>query len=147
MFAILVTALLAGAALAAVQVARARSAVEFSGVALLAVGDRLQDVLAQANSTGPGDVKDRILAGPEHRRCDSLGVCTQVHVADAPDEALEVRVVATVPDGARAERTALLVRLPTSGAVTGVDARGRPVFAEDGGAGADMWVLVPAGAS
>lgn len=146
MFAILVTALLAGAALAAMQVSRSRSAVEYSGVALLAVGDRLQDALHEINTGDRAlDPKDRIRSGPQHRVCDAVGVCTEVTVSDGPGGSVAVQVEATVPDGARAVRQALLVPLATSGAVTGVDEAGRPRFAPDGGSGVDLWQLVAGG--
>lgn len=139
MFAILVTAILAGAALAAAQVSRSRAAVEYSGIALLAVGDRLQVALDEVNTTPGAAPRDR-LDTTEHCQND---VCTRLQVVSATADQIVVTVTATVPDGAQASRTGVLAQLPTSGRVTGVDSLGRLRFVDDDGTGTDLWRLLP----
>lgn len=141
MFAVIITAVIATATLAAIQVSRSSSAVEHSGLALLAVGDRVQVALDEVNTTRTGAPQERITTGEV---CvENTGVCTQLNDPElTPEGTIEVRVTGVTPDGATAARSAVFAQLPTSGAITGVDSQGRLEFVEDAGSGTDLWKII-----
>lgn len=144
MFTVIIAAVLSTAALASMHVVNSRSAAEFSGVALLAVGDRVQVALDDVNTTRSGAPVDRITDG---RLCDERDVCTDLTAALQPTGEISLLVTGTTPDGATASRQAVLRQLPTSGIVTGVDADGRLEFVQDGGTGTDLWQIAANGSN
>lgn len=140
MFAVIIAAVLATAALASIQVTRSTSAVQHSGLALLAVGDRVQIALDNVNTTRTGAAVARIDTA---KKCDQSGVCTEISQATLQSNGqISLVVRGTTPDGASATRQAVLRQLPTSGVVTNVDADGRLEFVQDGGTGTDLWQIV-----
>lgn len=142
MFAVIMAAVLATAALASIQVTRSTSAVQHSGLTLLAIGDRVQVALDDVNTTRTGPAISRIVRAQDPQ-CDSLGVCTVVDPPVlTPTGDIALTVHGTTPDGASATRQAILRQLPTSGLVTNVDADGRLEFVQDGGTGTDLWQIV-----
>lgn len=149
LFGIVITAVLIVASMAVIQIQGRASTVESSGVALLAVGDRVQEALADVNRN-VGNVPrslahERIQTG---ERCVE-GICTTLEVtADqvAPDgrPGILVRVFAETSDNSEAHRSAYLVPLATNGEITGVDEFGRVEFVEGvaPGPNIDMWEIV-----
>lgn len=144
MFAVIIAAILATAALFSIQVSKSSTAVEHSGQALLAVGDRVQVALDQVNTVRTGTAVSRI---PTGEQCDTSHVCTTLTSQANADGSLTVTVTGTTPDGATASRTVVLRQLPTSGVVTSVDRDGVPQFVQDGGTGTDLWQIVQESAS
>lgn len=144
MFAVIIAAVLATAALASIQVTRSTSATQHSGLALLAVGDRVQIALDQVNTTRTGAPIARITTG---EKCDAVGVCTTLTRTAVATGDISVVVSGTTPDGAKASRQAILRQLPTTGVVTGVDADGRLEFVQNGGTGTDLWQIISEGDS
>lgn len=156
MFAVLLTAVLATAALATLQVTNHRTTSERAGMALLAIGDRVQVALDEVNSTRTGTALSRITQETNKApQCDELGVCTWLTATSTGGE-IHLRVAAGIrgqrvtPDEqaeqnrlgmtAQATRAATLSQLPTTGVVTGVDADGRLEFVQVPGAtGTDLW--------
>lgn len=149
LFGIIITAVLIVATLATIQIQSRASAVESSGIALLAVGDRVQDALADVNRN-----VDNLPRSSAHQRIDagercSDGVCTTMQVLNnqvAPDGrvGILVRVSADTSHNTEAQRSAYLVPLATNGEITGVDEFGRVEFVEGvaPGPNIDMWEIV-----
>jgi Tfp pilus assembly protein PilE len=140
MFAVTIAAILSLAALASIQVSRSSSTVEHSGVALLAVGNRIQVALDDINAHRDiASVPARVNTA---KQCDADNVCTELTATPGAAGQMYILATATTPNGTTASRQAILRQLRTSGIVTGVEADGRLKFVQDGGTGTDLWELV-----
>lgn len=144
LFGVAAFGLIASAVLLVSTVSRGRALAEASGVSALLVDDRVQIVLSQLNTASPAAPEARIVTGwmdsdgnpLSPAQADDVQDKTNLTViAQSPANAyrITVSIEATAGHDSSASRTVTLRTIDTDGAITSVDAHGRPAYVPNTG--------------
>lgn len=158
-FGTVITAVILGALLASQQIFDRSTTANSASIALLTVGDRLQQALLEVNSEGQlgtqsgtvATAHTRINTNEECLPHDNGELCTTLTVSPnetTPDgrPGIKVEVTATTSQNTEAKRRAYITQIPTRGEITGVDELGRLQFVQiptghQPGEHIDIWEL------